>query len=415
MNPVNNRSGTSFPLMAPLNNQPDPRPLEQQEANPKKADEQALSTRGVRPGRANLNLQRFLAVHGKTGKASSDDDTPANAELKSHGLGERGEDEPDERDSNTLKFDEHEIGSTSRFRLYSSDSEVSDLSDVSELSLDDSRDSDEDTCEDPLLRLDQRLERKTTELFQGRESILSEHRQVSFDQTNLIEKVVPDKESRPLGICFGLSLEWLNASHVHPSHSAQAMIQFISQDEQARRALDTQHISEQLTYEMPFNRWHRFKESIEKSELNGVQLGKYRKVDNDSRPISDIGIKTATLLRRSGVCTLIAMETNCSGHAIACVRKPNDSFSLFDPDSGAYEVSSEKLPGLLTSIFATHALMVREQQQKDAASNEAAASFSQDNRLPTFSGVFIFPVNFADGSARGVPGLAPVPQDTAAH
>lgn len=416
MRSINNRSEISFPLKAPSNNQSDTRSVEQQEANPKKAEEQAdeQALPHVRPGQS--NLQRFLAVHGKTGKTSSEGDTSVNAELVSREFGEMRMAESEERGSSSSKPDEHEVGSTSRFRYYSSGSEASDPSDsdVSELSWADSSDSDEDTCDNPLLRLEKRFERKTAELFQGRESILSEHRQLPFDQTDLIRKIVPDKESRPLGICFGLSLEWLNASHAHPAHSAQATIQFISQDEQARRAIDTQRISLKLTDEIPLNHWHRLKESIEKSELNGIRLGKYRKVDNDSdlTPLSDIGIEAAHLLQRSGPHTLIAMETNRTGHAIACVRKNDGSFSLFDPDSGAYEVSSEMLPNLLAGVFATHMVMVNEQLRKDAASDEAAASFLQNNGPLKFRKVFVFPVSFPNDSYRDVSGLAPAPQDT---
>ena len=48
--------------MTPSNNQPDPSPVEQQEANPQQDEEQTLPTHYARSGQA--NLQRFRAVHG---------------------------------------------------------------------------------------------------------------------------------------------------------------------------------------------------------------------------------------------------------------------------------------------------------------------------------------------------------------
>ena len=67
--------------MVPSNKQADPIPVEQQDANPKKAGEQALRTHDVRTGQE--NLQRFLVVHGQTGKASSDDGTSMSDEKTS--------------------------------------------------------------------------------------------------------------------------------------------------------------------------------------------------------------------------------------------------------------------------------------------------------------------------------------------
>lgn len=302
---------------------------------------------------------------------------------------------PTDADSDTS---DHEAGATSDYPYIDSSSEASDISDMSELELHDFSDLDEELAQDSP-RLAQRFQKKTADLFEHRESILSEHKQVSFDQDNLISQLVSDKESRPPGICFGLSLEWLVASHARPEQSALERTEFISEGTRADRALHTQRTLIQVGAEMPFDRGRRYKGAVERSGHNGVQLGKYRKVKAESNrfTVSDVGIEAAHLIRHSGPYNLLSLESNLTAHAVACTAKPDGSFSLFDPDSGAYEVPSDKLASLLATIFATHVAKAGEALQNASASDENSARLLQDEGLPEFKLVAISPVDIDRG------------------
>ncbi|HEU4458377.1 MAG TPA: hypothetical protein VFR90_04580 [Methylibium sp.] len=241
-----------------------------------------------------------------------------------------------------------QIGWDFKFRSdeYDSDSEDGEFDNVPKTSLAKLLES-----MDPQARAE-RFESKTNDLKENFVKIAVAKAVVQFTQLEYLERF--GARDNP-GVCAGLSLLWLQSGIANPSMSSQERIDFLSSSEETANAIRLQSDVGKVQLEMPFRRYHSYKEIAESSSyLQGIKLGKLLLCKGGPDiTLSDLAdqISARLLHARAGQHHLIDIYP--MPHAWAC-EKAGDRFRIFESNAGVFEAASEELPELVAALLMNH-------------------------------------------------------------
>jgi hypothetical protein len=232
---------------------------------------------------------------------------------------------------------------------YLSDSDASDFEDLPEVGGGDI---------DPEAR-SERFEKDTQALLSRSGEILSASMELAFSQGSFIDRL--DLRNH-LGLCVGLSVQWLQSAHADPQMPSSERIEFLTSHEQAVRIIRMQNDSDRLHEELPFHSYRPLQELSHISrEAQGVEFGKYQWCKGGPGvTVSDLGEQVAQRLLHDKASVHNLLTITPRGHAMTCERL-GDRLRLFEPNRGVYEVGADQLKELLAAVAMSHTEMTHRQ------------------------------------------------------
>ncbi|MHA6878602.1 YopT-type cysteine protease domain-containing protein [Ralstonia pseudosolanacearum] len=247
----------------------------------------------------------------------------------------------------------------------------------------------------------QRVQQEDEHLFRTLESVVSQHRVSTYDQYDHLPRVVPQEHERPGGMCFGLSVQWLKSSQRHPRQSTADRTALFAGDPMLHRALGIQQAYFREQAHAPFSVLRVGRAAIAGS---GVELGKYKTFERyeDFDSLTGFAAEIARHIdRKVDRYAVITMNTNVSGHVIACVKQRNGRINVFDPNSGSFEAMPSGLGRVLSGILASFLRDAQQSMQEQAATGNAYAVESHQQGPQQLKMVRVIPATVSDTDSGG--------------
>lgn len=203
---------------------------------------------------------------------------------------------------------------------------------------------------------------------------LHDMRRAAFDEAVFIAQVMPPSHPRPPSLAVGLALEWLAAGLVLP---AMQRLERLSEGERVLRALEAQSA---LTAALRGLGLAPSSIGLRRAAGTDLALRRTLRLGADLASLADMGREMAQALRESSrTHHLLVLAGGGLPRAVACVREPDASYSVFDPARGLFAAVADTLQQVITGVAAAYEL--QQQRARLHAEKKEALALLRDVQL----------------------------------
>lgn len=204
--------------------------------------------------------------------------------------------------------------------------------------------------------------------------VLQDVRRAAFDEAVFIAQVMPPSQPRPPSLAVGLALEWLAAGLTLP---AMQRLERLSESGRVLRALEAQSA---LTAALRGLGLAPASIGLLHAAETDLAVRRTLRLGADLASLVDMGREMAQALRESSrTHHLLVLSGGSLPRAVACVREPDASYSVFDPARGLFAAVADTLQQVITGVAAAYEL--QQQRARLHAEKKEALALLRDVQL----------------------------------